>query len=82
MEHPTSAQPNAGKARARKLITVEEAAERCNIPVSTLYEMARQNRIGGVVRFGRRVRFDEVKLEAWIDSGGQALPGGWRNETA
>lgn len=64
----------------RKLLTVEAVADRCNMPVSSIYEMARQNRIGGVVRLGRRVRFDPVKFEAWLEAGGEALPGGWRHE--
>jgi excisionase family DNA binding protein len=59
---------------------VADVAQRLAIPESTIYEMARQNRIGGVVRIGRRVRFDPDKLEAWIEAGGQPLPGGWRQE--
>lgn len=66
----------------RKLLTVEAVAERCDMPVSTIYEMARQNRIGGVVRLGRRVRFDPTKFETWLEAGGESLPGGWRQEAA
>lgn len=66
--------------RPRRLITVAEVAERLTLTESGVYELARQNRIGGVVRVGRRVRFDPEKLEAWIEAGGQALPGGWRQE--
>ena len=65
-----------------KLITAEAASKRCGIPLSTIYDMARENRIGGVVRFGRAIRFDSDKLEAWIQAGGAALPGGWRKEAA
>lgn len=68
--------------RQRKLAQPKAVADRLGVPVSTLYEMARQNRVAGVVRVGRLVRFDMDKLEAWIDSGGQALPGGWRQEEA
>ena len=64
----------------QKLLSVEAIAERCDIPKSTVYEMARQNRIGGVVRLGRKLRFDPDKFEAWLDAGGEALPGGWRQE--
>ena len=63
-----------------KLLTAKVVAERCDVPVSTVYEMARQNRIGGIVRLGRNLRFDPVKFEAWLDAGGQTLPGGWRQE--
>ncbi len=68
--------------KSRKLITAEAIATRCDMPLSTIYEMARQNRIGGVVRLGRVLRFDPAKFEAWLESGGEALPGGWRQEAA
>ena len=55
-------------------------AARLNLPKSTIYEMARQKRIDGVVRAGRRILFDLDKVDAWIDEGGQALAGGWRHE--
>ncbi len=63
---------------ARKFLTAGAVAERLGVPKSTIYEAARQNRIGGVVRVGRNLRFDAAKLEGWLESGGQALPGGWR----
>jgi excisionase family DNA binding protein len=68
--------------KGRKLLTAEAVAERLDVPKSTVYEAARQNRIGGVVRLGRVLRFDPEKFEAWLESGGQALPGGWRQESA
>lgn len=68
--------------KAEKLMTAEAIATRCDMPLSTIYEMARQNRIGGVVRLGRVLRFDPGKFEAWLESGGEALPGGWRQEAA
>ncbi len=70
---------NAASLKPR-LITAAEVAERLALTESGVYEMARQNRIGGIVRVGRRVRFDPEKLETWIEAGGQALPGGWRQE--
>lgn len=66
----------------RKLLTAADVANRLDVPKSTVYEAVRQNRIGGIVRLGRIVRFDPEKLEAWIEAGGQALPGGWRQEAA
>lgn len=66
----------------RKLLTAAAVAERLDVPKSTVYEAARQNRIGGVVRLGRVLRFDPLKFDAWLESGGQALPGGWRQEEA
>lgn len=64
----------------RKLLTVDDVADHLGVPKSTVYEAVRQNRIGGIVRIGRMVRFDPDKLEAWIEAGGQALPGGWKQE--
>ena len=63
-----------------KLLTAEAVAERLDLPLSTVYEHARSNRIGGAIRIGRRLRFDPEKLEAWLDSGGQALENGWKHE--
>ena len=63
-----------------QLLTAEAVAKRLNVPKSSVYEAARQNRIGGVVRVGRVLRFDPEKFSQWLESGGQALPGGWRHE--
>lgn len=63
------------------LATAQQVAERLRLPISTIYELARQGRIPGVVRVGRSVRFDLKKLELWIEEGGQPLPGGWRYAT-
>lgn len=64
----------------KKLMTAQAIAERLGVPKSTVYEGARQNRIGGVVRVGRLVRFDPARFEAWLAGGGQALEGGWRQQ--
>ncbi len=63
-----------------KLLSAEAVAERLDLPLSTVYEHARSNRIGGAIRIGRRLRFDPQKLEAWLNAGGQALPGGWKHD--
>lgn len=65
----------------KRLLKVPEVARRLGISVSAVYEAARQNRIGGLVRVGRCVRFDSERFEDWLDKGGQALPGGWRNSS-
>jgi excisionase family DNA binding protein len=62
----------------RKLLTADEVAKFLAVPLPSVYEAARQNRIGGIVRFGRKLRFDPLKFERWLDQGGEALPGGWR----
>ncbi len=71
-------QPESPKPR--KLLKPDAVAHRLDVPLSTVYEAARQDRIGGLVRFGRKVRFDPDKFEAWLEAGGEALPGGWRQE--
>lgn len=53
------------------LLSVTEVALMLGMPVSTVYDLVRQGRIGGVVRLGRRIRFEERKLYEWIDAGGQ-----------
>ncbi|CAA9330157.1 MAG: hypothetical protein AVDCRST_MAG93-6157 [uncultured Chloroflexia bacterium] len=72
--------PETVPGRGRKLLTAGAIAERMSVPKSTIYEAVRQNRIGGVVKLGRIVRFDPEKFEQWLSAGGQALPGGWRQE--
>lgn len=63
-----------------EILNVSEVAEIVRLPESTVYLMARENRIGGVVRMGRRIRFIRADLEKWIAAGGEALEGGWRRE--
>lgn len=48
-----------------------------NVPLSTLYDLARASppKLPGVVRVGRRVLVDLAKVEAWIDSGGGGTRG-------
>lgn len=65
-----------------QLLTADAVAECLNVPKSTIYEAARQGRIGGLVRLGRVLRFDPEKFEQWLCTGGQALSGGWRHEEA
>lgn len=43
------------------------------------YQLAREHP-EWCVRVGRRVYVHAERLSAWIDAGGEALPGGWRRE--
>src|SRR5580698_9452138 len=45
-----------------------------------VYELARRGVLPGVVKVGRQIRFDRARICSFIDSGGQALAGGWRKE--
>ena len=67
--------------RTSTLLRGEAVAELLNLPVTTIYEHARTGLLP-CVRIGRAVRFKRSDLETFINSGGSALPGGWRQEPA
>lgn len=54
-----------------RYLKVPDVADLMNVPASTVYDLARQGRIAGLVRFGRHVRFDKEKLERWLEQGGE-----------
>lgn len=56
---------------SRRYLKVPDVAALMEVPESTVYDLARQKRIGGMVRFGRRIRFDRDKFERWLDEGGE-----------
>jgi excisionase family DNA binding protein len=62
-----------------RLRNVKEVAERLDLSLQRVYELARGG-ILPVVRLGRQIRVDEGRLIAWINDGGKALPGGWRRD--
>lgn len=55
----------------KRYLKVVDVAALMDVPVSTVYELARQNRINGTIRFGRHIRFDRDKLEQWLRAGGE-----------
>ncbi|MNX92711.1 Helix-turn-helix domain protein [compost metagenome] len=59
------------------LMTAEKVASRLGVSTQRVYDMVRKQLIP-VVRLGRQIRINEQTLEQWIESGGMALPGGWR----
>ena len=54
----------------RRLGTANAVADYLNVPKSTVYDWARTSALPGVVRFGRRVRFDMDAIEKWVEAGG------------
>ena len=72
---------NEAPPRPRRIVGVNPIAELIDVKPSRVYELAQQNLIPHI-RMGRQVRFDLDKVEAWLEAGGQALPGGWRQEAA
>ncbi len=70
-----AAQPASQLENAsRRFLKVPDVARLMEVPESTVYDLARQKRIGGMVRFGRRIRFDKAKFERWLDEGGEQDP--------
>ena len=63
-----------------ELATADWVAARIGVKRQRIYDAARQNLIP-CVRIGRQLRFDRAAIEAWIDAGGQALPGGWKHSS-
>lgn len=64
-----------------ELIDAKRVAKRLGVSPQVVWAMARQD--GGApllpsIRIGRLVRFDPEAIEAFIERGGAALPGGWR----
>ncbi|MDP9203133.1 MAG: helix-turn-helix domain-containing protein [Gemmatimonadota bacterium] len=61
------------------LLSARDAAKLLGKTIQRTYELARVG-VLPCVRLGRSVCFSEEILRAWIENGGQALPGGWRRE--
>ena len=61
------------------LLTVTETAQLLNTSEDRVRRMAREGLLP-VVRLGRLIRFNKEELQRWVESGGQAFPGGWRKE--
>jgi excisionase family DNA binding protein len=68
------------RTRTMRLITVREAATILRVSTGRVYELVRLG-ILPAIHLGRQIRIDHERLEAFINSGGQALPGGWRSES-
>ena len=51
-----------------RLLDVKQLSIYLSTPVSTLYTMVNKNRIPGVVRLGRALRFDRGEIDLWIES--------------
>ncbi len=59
-----------------QMLTMQEVADRLGVSLQRAYEMGRC----GLLRspMGRQIRVEETRLMSWIESGGRALPGGWK----
>jgi putative molybdopterin biosynthesis protein len=63
----------------KKLLSVEEVAPILGVSVARAYELCRTELLPHV-RLGRQVRINPDQLNAFIESGGKCLAGGWRKE--
>ncbi|SHF07441.1 DNA binding domain-containing protein, excisionase family [Seinonella peptonophila] len=61
----------------RRLLRITEVSKILDVKVDRVYTMAREGLLL-VVRLGRQIRVDKIKLNQWIDNGEQALPGVWK----
>lgn len=71
--------PSRNGNGSHRLLTASQAAERLDVTLARLYELARTGTLPAV-RIGRQIRFSPEVLSGWIEAGGQSLPGGWRRE--
>ena len=49
-----------------ELVGADYVMRRTDLSKPGVYLLARQGRIGGVIRVGRNVRFDKAKFERWF----------------
>ena len=73
-------QAPAIQSSAPTLLSAPQVAAWLGMTLARVYELSRLNRLPGAVRFGRTLRYDRVRLEQFIATGGAALDGGWRHE--
>ena len=50
--------------------TAEDVSALTKMKRSTIYQLAREKRIDGIIRIGRSVRFDMQRVRAWLEQGG------------
>ena len=68
---------NAAPPRIQ-MLTPQEVADRLGVSLQKAYETGRRCGLLPIVRMGRQIRVEEARLMSWIESGGRALPGGWK----
>ena len=61
------------------LLTLNDVCQKLNITYPRAAQLAREN-VLPVVRIGRQIRVDPKRLDEFISTGGQSLPGGWRRQ--
>ena len=60
-----------------ELLRASKAAKKLDLTVDRLYALTRENIIP-CVYLGRQIRWDEKKLDDFIETGGKSWSAGWR----
>jgi excisionase family DNA binding protein len=60
-----------------RLLTVKEVARILGVREQRVYQLIREH-FFPEVRIGRQIRVSEESVLRFVESGGMALPGGWR----
>lgn len=68
----SASHPGHDMEQERRIGTIDDVLVFLPLPRSSVYELARHDRIPGVVRVGRRMLFDLVVLRRWVEAGGSA----------
>jgi excisionase family DNA binding protein len=76
MNTPTRTNQTSAPASIH-LLTMQEVADCLDVSLQRAYEMGCCGLLPAV-RMGRQIRVEEAGLMSWIESGGRALPGGWK----
>jgi excisionase family DNA binding protein len=52
----------------KRLLTVNELSNYLSLPKGSIYTMVCLKKIPGVIRIGRALRFEKIKIDTWINS--------------
>ena len=56
----------------QEFLTIGEVAKLLKLGERTVYQLAREGRIGGVAKVGNQWRFEKTALLDWMKQGGEA----------
>lgn len=58
-------------ATGKPFLTVYDLANLVGVNPATVRQMDKERRIPGSVRIGRQLRFNRLKVEHWLEQGGE-----------
>ena len=56
----------------REFLTIAEVSDLLKLGERTIYQLAREGRLGGVAKIGGQWRFEKAALLKWLEAGGEA----------